>query len=78
MSNGARDIKYPFEPLIKAVGAPSILQMAEPTGVTIRTLHRWKKNGIPERSGDEVAVRINSHIAYIWPDEYRRQAQVES
>jgi transcriptional regulator with XRE-family HTH domain len=44
----------------------SVSEVARRTGVTRRTVVRWKHGGIPRWSADTVAIRLGSHPAVIW------------
>ncbi len=51
-----------------ALGCRSMSDLAREVGVSLRTLHRWKRDGVPRLAADRVAVSLGFHPASIWPD----------
>ncbi len=45
-------------------------EVAERAGVSLRTIERWKKHGIPEPQVDNVACAYCSHPGVIWPHQW--------
>lgn len=43
--------------------------LAEAVGVTRETLNRWKREGVPERQTDSVAVAIGLVPCLVWPEQ---------
>ncbi len=37
-------------------------------GIPERTYFRWRRDGVPDRAADTVAIRMDSHPALIWTD----------
>lgn len=50
----------------RITGNPCTL-ISELTGINLRTLVRWTKDGIPETQADRIAVALGLHVALIWP-----------
>lgn len=46
----------------------NLSELALRSGYSPRTIHRWKTNGIPLHSADQLACRLGYHPANIWPD----------
>lgn len=64
-------IYLPFAPLLDH--ATSCSDLAERTGVDVRTVYRWRKVGrVTLERADELAVKLGEHPAYIWPDDWDR------
>lgn len=42
--------------------------LARSLDVDINTIRRWRKDGIPYWSADEVSIKIGLHPVEIWPD----------
>lgn len=59
-----------FDELHREAGRPSIIRLAEIIGHTPRTLHRWKNDGVPASKADSAAIKVGSHPANIWPDQW--------
>lgn len=60
--------RYPFLPLYRELGFPSMKQVARIAGVHDRQVYRWREYGIRECQADQVATHIGSHIGIIWPE----------
>lgn len=45
----------------------NLSELARRSGYSLRTIQRWKANGIPWHSADELAIRLGHHPASIWP-----------
>jgi lambda repressor-like predicted transcriptional regulator len=52
------------------IDAPNLSELARRTGYTLRTIQRWRIDGIPYWSADRVAIRLGIHPALIWTDWY--------
>ena len=48
-------------------GVPTSM-LAELTGFSARTLHRWVHDGVPVDEADRIAVKLGMHVAEIWPE----------
>lgn len=72
-----REVTYlsfaPLEPLLR--DCPDVDHAAFRLGVTRRTVERWRKRGLTERSADEAAVALGRHPLNIWG---RAWAEAES
>lgn len=62
-----------FDGLHREVGREHFGLLADRLGCTRRTLHRWKNDGIPISKADKAAIKVGSHAAYIWPDQWQRR-----
>jgi len=51
-------------------------ELAGVLGVNIRSLFRWAKDGVPERSADEMACRMGLHPLLVWPDWFDVELEV--
>lgn len=73
-SQGSPDLKgrrFPLAALYRVIGAVSLLELAERTGVTDRSISRWHTTGaIPERAADLVATRLGLHPALVWGESW--------
>ena len=56
-------------PLVN-IGASNLSELSRRTGYPLRTIQRWRVDGIPYTSADRVAVRLGIHPALIWTDWY--------
>lgn len=43
-------------------------ELAGDLGQNLQQIYRWRRNGITTQQADQLAVRIGSHPALIWPD----------
>lgn len=81
--------RYDYEPIDVLLGG-NIGTQAEILGVTRRTVHRWKANGLSREQAERVADTVRSLSYELWPeilddaidaaklsDEERRQAKNE-
>ena len=58
--------RFPLE----AVPASNLSELSRRTGYPLRTIQRWRVDGIPYWSADRVAIRLGIHPALIWTDWY--------
>jgi hypothetical protein len=59
-------IRYP----LAAIHYRNLSDLARITGYPLRTINRWKANGIPRYSADRLAIRLGLHPASIWTTWY--------
>ena len=52
------------------VPARNLSDLSRRTGYPLRTIQRWRLNGIPYWSADRVAIRLGIHPALIWTNWY--------
>ena len=52
------------------VGYSNLSELSRTCGYPLRTIQRWKTNGIPRPSADHLAIRLGLHPASIWIDWY--------
>ena len=64
----SRTTAYRF-PLAE-VPAPNLSELSRRTGYPLRTIQRWRIDGIPYWSADRVAIRLGVHPSLIWTDWY--------
>ena len=62
--------RFSFLELTQAAGTTNVSQLAEIVGVTRRTIHRWKQNGIPAHQADRAAINAGQHPGNVWPDQW--------
>ena len=60
----------PFDDLLREAQSETMQMLAARLGRTPRTLHRWKRNGVPVASADRAAIEIGSHPAIVWADKW--------
>ena len=48
----------------------NLCDLARRSGYPLRTIQRWKTNGIPAHSADHLAIRLGLHPASIWESWY--------
>ena len=48
------------------IGCKNVSDLARRSGYPLRTIQRWKANGIPRNSADHLAIRLGLHPASIW------------
>lgn len=41
-------------------------QKCSALGIPERTLFRWRRHGVPDRSADAAAIRLGTHPALVW------------
>lgn len=58
-----------LEPLARAAGAATLVEMAERLGVRRETVRRAARGGVSERRADEWATRLGQYPGSVW-DEY--------
>jgi transposase len=63
--------RYPFEQLIEIGDDDNIRDIARRLGVSMKSVHRYKKHGVPSQSADRLAIHIGSHPALVWPNYYQ-------
>ena len=68
-TNDRPTVRFP----LSDVGYTNLSELARHSGYPLRTIQRWKTNGIPSRSADHLAVRLGLHPANIWPDTWWQQ-----
>ena len=49
------------------VSCHNLCDLSRRSGYPLRTIQRWKTNGIPLYSADRLAIRLGVHPANIWP-----------
>ena len=64
----SRTTAYRF-PLAE-VPTPNLSELSRRTGYPLRTIQRWRVDGIPYWSADRVAIRLGIHPSLIWTDWY--------
>ena len=62
--------RYSWEAFTNTTRPATAGEVARRTGVTLRTIERWKKHGIPELQVDHVAIAYDLHPALIWPEQW--------
>lgn len=65
------NIRWPWPELhtaLRIAGYRTRPTQIEALGITLRTMDRWKANGVPDTSADRAALAIGSHPAIIWTD----------
>lgn len=67
--------RLPFDDLHREAGLENFTLLSVRLGLSSRTLHRWKNNGVPLRDADDVAIRLGSHPDYIWPNQWHTLAE---
>jgi hypothetical protein len=58
--------RFPLEPLMRAAGCQSNLELARCTGFTARSVVRWASQGMSANTADKAAVSIGSHPINVW------------
>ncbi len=61
------NIRFP----LSALGESNLTLLSAQTGINLRTLNRWKTNGVPLFAADRIAVSLGTHPALVWPDWYQ-------
>lgn len=61
-------LRWPLEPVLELTGHPPALVLAARVGVSARTVHRWRHNGLTDQQADHAAIALGRHPATIWPD----------
>lgn len=59
---------FPVDVLEKYLGSRSAGDTADLLGVSVRSLHRWRRTGLTERQADVLAIRAGSHPGELWSD----------
>jgi hypothetical protein len=63
------EVRYPFDPLTVAVGpSSSSRDVAVACGVSVRTVVRWKQDGLTTSAACKAADAIREHPFLLWPD----------
>jgi hypothetical protein len=69
MTSTAETIRYPLAPLASAVGVnASNRDIATACGVAVRTVIRWKRDGLSTSAACKAADAIREHQFLLWPD----------
>ena len=65
--------RFDYRSLAYAAGDPETTRiLAERCGVTRRTIHRWKAEGLSVLQADRAAIAMGCHPSVIWPDWFPR------
>lgn len=69
------DAPYPWSPVaerlayLASTGRPvSVKTLVERSGVTRRTIQRYRTNGLTDAGADRIACALGIHPALLWPD----------
>lgn len=66
--------RYSIEPLVARFpgeeGGPDEFRAAAAIGVDIRTLRKWRAEGVDFVRADEAAIRAGTHPVLVWGDEW--------
>ncbi|MFN0090128.1 MAG: MerR family transcriptional regulator [Acidimicrobiales bacterium] len=60
--------RWPFEELMVVCREDSAGRLADRLGVTARTVHRWRAEGLSDLQADRAAIAVGLHPALVWPD----------
>lgn len=64
----AKSVLLPFQPLWEASHCETAGELAERLGRSRRQILRWKRDGVPARVADAVAVELGLVPSLIWPN----------
>lgn len=53
---------------VDLVHRATLTGVAELVGVSARTVHRWKRDGLSARQADRLAVALGFHPLHLWPE----------
>lgn len=56
----------------------SIEGIARSLGVNARTLARWRRDGVPWHTADELAVKVGSSVWVLWPEAWATFCESEA
>ena len=60
--------RFPFEPLLAAVGRPNLKQLARVCGAHPRQVYRWRESGLSDFHADHAAIALGLHPKTVWPE----------
>ena len=64
--------RLPIGPLLVAAGTCTYSDLARQTGRHLRSVQRWRANGLSVTAADELATAIGCHPVTVWGEDWDR------